>query len=213
MEIGDYIEKAENDLRASLEEFFTSVYPSGQLVSHGLEHHRRVWEYAKELLRNVYALKPGTDPNFVNKLIIACYLHDIGMSVEKGERHGRHSRKICDNFLAKNSPGSSFYEDMLHAIEHHDDKDYKGSKTENEILSILTAADDLDAFGPDGAERYLEIYRLRGIPEDELKDRIIANARNRFRNFELSFSGFPGLISEHKKRYESLISYLSVFTP
>ena len=131
------------------------------------------------------------------------------MSVEKGERHGGHSSSICSEFLKQNSLHASDYQDVLEAIKHHDDKDYGATPVENKIFYILTAADDLDAFGTDGAERYLEIYRLRGIQEDKINEKIIANALNRFRNFELNYSLFPDLISKHKRRYEALVCYLN----
>lgn len=209
MAIDKLITDAEEAFKESLEKFFLGVYPEGQLISHGIEHHRRVWQYAKELLNYVYNEKQLPDELFVSKLFLACYLHDIGMSVERGERHGWKSRMICEEFLAGHSLKLKDYEDALHAIEHHDNKDFMGSPVESEILSILTAADDLDAFGIFGAERYLEIYRLRGIPENEIKTRILSNARNRFMNFELNFGAYPILVGEHKKRYDLLVRYFN----
>jgi hypothetical protein len=40
-------ESAELQFKQILEEFFVSFYDEKSLVSHGIDHHRRVWKYAK----------------------------------------------------------------------------------------------------------------------------------------------------------------------
>ena len=88
MNLTAFIESAELRFKQVLEDFFVSVYDEKNLYSHGIDHHRRVWHYAKELLTTRLLqskLRPACDPS---KLIIACYLHDIGMSLEHGPRHG-----------------------------------------------------------------------------------------------------------------------------
>ena len=44
------IESAELKFKQILEDFFVSVYDEKNLLSHGIDHHRRVWNYARELL-------------------------------------------------------------------------------------------------------------------------------------------------------------------
>ena len=49
MELSGIIESAEKQYKQILEEFFISVYDESLLPSHGIDHHRRVWKYSKEL--------------------------------------------------------------------------------------------------------------------------------------------------------------------
>ena len=203
------ISSSEKRLIKHLELFFKSHYPDDTLVSHGLLHHRRVWDYAKDLIKCVYREKEMTDPLLTDKLLIACYLHDIGMTIETGEKHGCHSRAFCEIFLTQNNLDNSLYADVLQAVEDHDNKEFTGNAARSEILNILTTADDLDAFGMTGVERYLEIYRLRGITGSEAGARILENSHNRFRNFEQYFGKYPELFEKHKNRYMILVDHFS----
>lgn len=74
--------------------------------------------------------------------------------------------KICIQYFEENKlPKPDRFEEILFAIENHDDKDYKQNNTEpNSVFSILCNADDLDAFGKVGIVRYTEIYLLRELP-------------------------------------------------
>ncbi|MGD0341861.1 MAG: HD domain-containing protein, partial [Bacteroidales bacterium] len=182
-----------------------------RLWSHDLSHHRRVWEYARELLQNIGPEEINTNNLFIEKLIIACYLHDIGMSVDTGERHGRHSRKLCEQFLAENDLNPSDYTDVLDAIENHDNKDYTDSPVNDRLLMLLSVADDLDAFGYIGIYRYIEIYLARGIQPDKIGSIIRDNAARRFRNFESIFGRFPELISKHRIKFLVLDNFFKEF--
>ena len=118
------IESAELRFKQILEDFFISIYDDKTLSSHGIDHHRRVWSYAKELLPLVVSQQPVSISQLPSKLIIACYLHDIGMSVDPGIRHGHHSRDLCIQFLTNNHFPENEYQDVLEAIENHDKKNY-----------------------------------------------------------------------------------------
>jgi len=201
MNLTEKSRSAEIKLIQILEEFFVTVYDKKSLVSHGIEHHRRVWKYAKELVLKMAEHNKINDPDFPQKLIIACYLHDIGMSVDAGIRHGQHSKEICRRFFKTHKMEESDYKDVLLTIENHDNKDYQVSESTNDQLSILSAADDLDAFGLTGVYRYSEIYLLRGIQPEELGHLILDNAHKRFNNFEKTFSFSDELILKHKKRF------------
>ena len=98
MDLSEIIESAENQYKQILEEFFISVYNERSLSSHGIDHHRRVWNYAKELLKLIPSENINISSHFSSNLIIACYLHDIGMSVDPGVKHGKHSRDFCFSF-------------------------------------------------------------------------------------------------------------------
>jgi HD superfamily phosphodiesterase len=202
MNLEQNIESAEKKYIQVLKEFFIEKWGETQFFSHNLNHHVRVWNYAKELLlcHNKEITKYTSD--FCKKLLIACYLHDIGMSVNPGIKHGIQSNELCRTFLTRNNLKESDFTEVLDAVEYHDDKEYKtrGSNN-NEILKFLSAADDLDAFGYIGIYRYLEIYIARDIRPEVIGYEIRKNALKRFQNFELNFGNFPGLIERHRKRF------------
>jgi HD superfamily phosphodiesterase len=211
MNIESNIKLAGQKFIHALEEFFKSVYDDNKLPSHGIDHHRRVWNYAKELLQYLHKTEEKTDQDFVEKLLIASYLHDIGMAVDQGERHGLHSRILCEQFLSVNYLHLSDFQDVLEAIENHDNKEYIDSPSDNRLLMLLSVADDLDAFGHIGIYRYIEIYLARGAQPDKIGPMILENAARRFINFESIFGRFPGLIEKHRKRYLVLESFFKDF--
>jgi hypothetical protein len=201
------IESAELQFKQILEEFFIAVYNDKALSSHSIDHHRRVWSYAQKLLPLLANQKPINISRLPSELIITCYLHDIGMSVETGISHGKQSRDLCIQFLDQNAFPLDGYNDVLEAIENHDRKDYTGNTNVNDLLTILSVADDLDAFGFTGIYRYSEIYLTRGINPEEIGHLIIENAGKRFDNFVKTFGFTDELVQKHKKRYEILDNF------
>ncbi len=204
-------ESAELQFKQILEEYFISVYPEKSLASHGIGHHRRVWNYAKELtllLIDRHLIEDSFSPS---KMIIACYLHDIGMSVDSGIRHGHHSREICTRFLEKRNLKISSYDDVLQAIENHDNKEYITSAGKHNLLTILSVADDLDAFGFTGIYRYSEIYLMRGINYRDIGNLIKENVKGRFDNFVKTFGFSDELVQKHKKRYDTLVYFFDKY--
>jgi len=205
------IESAELRFKQILEVFFISIYDDKTLSSHGIDHHRRVWIYAKELLPLVVSQQPVSISQLPSKLIIACYLHDIGMSVNPGTFHGHHSRDLCLQFLTNNHLPENEYYDVLQAIENHDRKDYKGNTGVNDLLNILSVADDLDAFGFTGIYRYSEIYLTREINPEEIGHLIRNNAGKRFDNFVKTFGFADELVKKHKKRFYILDNFFNKY--
>jgi len=134
----------------------------------------------------------------------AVFLHDLGMRSDQGEKHGSQSRDMARIFLIRNNMDPDHYKDVLYAIEKHDDKKYRYKNPENTLLKILSIADDLDAFGEKGIERYLEIYHARGIPEECIGPAVLENAKARFDNFRLFAEQKPSLYMKHKRRYHIL---------
>lgn len=204
------IEAAEKEYKQLLEEFFVSVYNEDSLPSHGIDHHRRVWSYAKEILE----LIPLDNPRFSvlpARLIVACYIHDIGMTVDQGEKHGKQSRIFCEMFLTRNSLSGSDWNDVLNAIENHDNKDYDTNSEESDLLAFLSVADDLDAFGFIGIFRYIEIYLTRRIDPKKMGYLIRENAENRFENFEETFGSFRTLVHKHRGRFTILDNFFSKY--
>jgi HD superfamily phosphodiesterase len=193
--------------RQVLEDFFVTACKEKIFSSHGIEHHRRVWENAKQLTVFLANNNKQFSDDFANRLIIVCYMHDIGMSVDPGIKHGVHSRSICIRFLEEQNMHETEYKDVLEAIENHDKKDYSGNQVVNDLLLILSVADDLDAFGFTGIYRYAEIYLARGIPFNELGHRIQENAAKRFANFEKTFGFSEELLKFHLIKYNILIDF------
>ncbi|NLV18094.1 MAG: HD domain-containing protein [Bacteroidetes bacterium] len=202
MTLPEIISKTENLLLRQLEEFFLLTWGDTDLPSHDLEHHRRVWQYAVEVL--AYGDKELHEPMFIRQLIIAVFLHDLGMQSDQRERHGYQSREMAKTFLIRNDMDPDNYENVLFAIENHDNKKYRYKDKENTLLKILSIADDLDAFGKKGIERYMEIYHARGIPEECIGPAVLENAKARFDNFRLFSEQKPSLYMKHKKRYHIL---------
>jgi len=200
----EFISRAEEKYVKNLEEFFVRIWKDTYLPSHDLDHHRRVWRFAKELL---LALNEGENsdlPSSPEKILIACYLHDTGLSIDLSASHGKKSREICVKFLADNNLAEKKFKDVLDAIEFHDMKEQDFPLSPVDIIRIVSTADDLDAFGYIGIYRYFEIYLLRGIPRSELGPRIRENAATRFRNFLNAFGSCRKLVARHSIRFRIL---------
>jgi HD superfamily phosphodiesterase len=211
MNLSDQIIRSEEKLLRKLEDYFTENWGDTKLWSHDLSHHRRVWNFAKELLLHTDNQDVIKNEGFCDKLIIACYLHDIGMSVDSGSRHGSQSRRLCEQFLIKNDLNKSNYQNVLMAIENHDIKDYKNSTDNDPLLLFLSAADDLDALSYTGILRYADIYFKRGVKPENLGTMVLENAGKRFQNFETSFHKYPSLIEKHRKRYFVLTEFFNKY--
>ena len=211
MNITTLIQDSENKFKKNLEDFFLKIWGNTILLSHGIGHHRRVWHYSKEILCAVHDSGIKTSPDLAVKLIIASYLHDIGMSVDPGEQHGYFSGELCRIFITENQLDEPEFKDVIYAVAVHDQKEYNSSSGEKSLLSILSVADDLDAFGYIGIYRYLEIYLARGIPASEAAFRIKLNAEKRYSNFLNFSSDIKGLKEMHKERYQILLRFFKDF--
>lgn len=198
------ISKTEQQWLKPIVNHLQSVYGSVHLPSHDPSHHLRVWTYCKELIHQLVA--HDISLNFTaEQALIASLFHDVGLTVDTGEFHGYQSRLLCEQFFSNNhqQPVEGL-EGILYAIEHHDDKRFKGSGTKPnpvDLVTLISTADDLDAFGLVGVFRYLEIYAIRGIPIEDIPQKVLANLANRFANFEQNFGHIPALLSNHSDRY------------
>lgn len=207
MSLTELIGTSEEKLLIPLEDFFRSYYRDNHLVSHGLDHHRRVWKYAKEILGQKSSKGAVFDKYFIEKLLIACYLHDIGMIRDAGRHHGQFSMEICKEFLEANRLTFDEFKDVLVAIRDHDNKEYISRHEDDSLLLYLSIADDLDAFGYTGIYRYSEIYIVRGTDPAELGYQILENAACRFDNFRSVFVSYPEFIERHQKQYNVLTDF------
>jgi HD superfamily phosphodiesterase len=209
MNLENIIKSAEEKYLQILEEFFTEKWGKTLLYSHDIDHHRRVWLYAKELLTEVGKRESDRIAFSPDMLLIACYLHDLGMSVDIGERHGNHSSRFCREFLSKNGLSENKFSEVTEAIRNHDRKDQKSCDDSLNLSTFLSSSDDLDAFGYMGIYRYLEIYIARGIRPEIIGHEIRKNALKRFQNFEVNFGNFQDLIERHRKRFQILDEFFS----
>ena len=207
MNLTNQIESAEHRFKQILERYFASVYNEKILPSHGINHHRRVWINAKELLQVYYNYRSVIDPLLPFSLIIACYFHDIGMSIDSGVRHGHHGMDLCRKFLNENNLNEGNFPGLLTAIQNHDNKEYNEPWVKNELQTILSVADDLDAFGYTGIYRYLEIYIIRGASAKDIGFAIRDNAKKRFMHFSEAFGFDVTVIERHTKRFKILDNF------
>jgi hypothetical protein len=211
MLLSEKIIYSETKYKKILEEFFSGIFSVSFLPSHGIEHHHRVWHYVKEILQCLDENGFETDQILTDKLIITCFLHDSGMAIDSGFRHGVEGRKLCERFLHSNSLSLIEFSDVLNAIEYHDNKEYVSPNQPDDLLTILTVADDLDAFGFIGIYRYLEIYLERNKPVNELGTLIIENCMNRFNHFLRTYGFNSSLVEKHSKRYEIINSFFTSY--
>jgi HD superfamily phosphodiesterase len=211
MNLTGSIESAEKEFKQILEEFFIAVYTEESLTSHGIDHHRRVWNYSKELLNSIQSENTPDMLRLPAELIIACYMHDIGMSVDPGEKHGKQSREICSQFLKENNLSENDFIAALEAIEYHDNKNYSSNNFTNRLLMILSVADDLDAFGCIGIFRYSEIYLTREIGFEKIGFMIRENAQKRYNNFIKTFGSIDELVVKHWERYYLLDMFFTKY--
>ncbi len=175
------VELAERKWLVLIKKYIEILFTGFWMPSHDIQHHARVWRNACFLAQNLKT----DDPDFYEKLLLASFFHDIGLLVNMGSSHGLESRKACELFLQTHSGMVQFETNLLlKAIENHDDKEYlkQNIRTKNLIYSVLTVADDMDAFGAIGAYRYIEICLLRGMQETQIPGHILTNASRRYAN-------------------------------
>ena len=204
------INRAEDTWLTPLYSNAESLFLDAKLPSHDHTHHQRVWNLCKSLLLEISQINSSMDQSLVEGVLIAAFFHDLGMAYSTREDHGRLGRDLCDSwFRERGTTLPRRFEEIQEAIELHDNKE-KGSYSiinrsdPPQILSLLSIADDLEAFGTIGIYRYAEIYLLRHISLTDLGDRILANAESRFQNLQESCKMFQSIITIHQKEYALL---------
>ncbi len=138
--ITDLIQSVEEKYLVTLWNNCRAQFENSFIPSHDHYHHYRVWSFLKELLAELSNFKFFSKIQ-IEQLIIATWFHDTGLSKVLDEKHGLESAKICQEFLAENFDGTKEEkEEILNAIESHDDKNYKTiniSELHTDILSVL----------------------------------------------------------------------------
>lgn len=199
--IGETEAKWLNPLFNQCKEQFARIH----LPSHDEIHHMRVWNYAKMLLPHVQKQHIPFSETDIERLIIAVFFHDQGMSESLSKEHGQISRRICKTFFQTSTLAApTGFDSVLQAIENHDQKDYRGVNNTNtsfDVQKILNIADDLDALGITGAYRYLEIYLLRHMAVNAIPEAVLNNMEGRFKHFSETFASNHALLKVQGHRY------------
>jgi HD superfamily phosphodiesterase len=211
MDLSLEISAAENLFREKLEVYLYDIFRGITIDSHGPDHHRRVWKYARDLMGYPEVRLSITDSTFPLKLIIGSYLHDSGMAIDPGSSHGELSRGFCEKFILENGLRPADFTDMLEAVENHDKKEYNSPESKTILFDILTVADDLDALGYTGIYRYIEIYLMREKPFTELGNLITANVTGRFKNLERTFGHLPSFTARVRPRLDIITGFFEKY--
>lgn len=200
-----FIRNAESRWLPQLQSRCRQIFSQVHLPSHDETHHERVWKHAGELLLQLASHEVVFSENDIEKLIIAIFFHDTGMSVSTRKDHGKISREIAREFLHDKGIPADELKEILDAIEHHDKKDYhlNGGQPEPDLRSLLNLSDDLDALGFVGAYRYTEIYLLREIPLPEIPDMVLKNLSGRFHHMKEYFGFLPDYLKTQIVRYKA----------
>ncbi len=204
------IEEVEGNWLQQLYQYVRELFHEHPLLSHDHVHHFRVWEFSKEIIKQLDLEGFYFTKEEITGLIIAVFFHDAGMIKTLDKRHGQAGMEMCLEYFKIQPPLSKeLFQIVLLAILKHDDKDYKnkwilpGSTDQKSLTHILSVADDLDALGYTGIYRYLEIYQLRRIPLNEIPFRVYNNLSRRYKYFMYTMNNLPGLISRHQERFEA----------
>ncbi len=210
--MNDSISSVEKIWLPPLYAYCKMLFKNIKLVSHNHHHHLHVWQYARQLLKEIGKTGQTIDRETAEHTIIACFFHDAGMSETLEPRHGQVSRTICEQYFQDHPADINNFKNVLNAIEKHDDKSYLttkagGSSLPTDPLSVLQVADDLDAFGAIGVFRYAEIYLLRNIATNEISDLVIENSQTRFNNITKKYTPLTDFLAFHRRRLDYLVHF------
>ncbi len=186
-------------------DYCRSCFAGLYLPSHDETHHLRVWHYARQLIPLLPAKGILFNAAEVEGVLLASLLHDTGMAETFSPAHGAAGRRLAERFFSSCPVPPHLTEEILDAIEKHDDKAYREQATPatpgGRILLLLSVADDLDAFGYTGVFRYYEIYSLRGISVAQDSEKILRNLDHRFEHMLPYLPEEEGLLNRHRQRY------------
>jgi HD superfamily phosphodiesterase len=208
------IKTIENKWLPALSNGIETIFSDTFLPSHDLQHHLRVWKFAKDLLIAYENHNFFFSEEQIEALMVAVFFHDTGLTKTLDSAHGEAGFLIAQKFIEdlKGTWNNAFTHEMFEAIIKHDDKEY--SRITNGIIApgiyqILTIADDIDALGCLGLVRYFEIYIYRNIPETEILQKIKANISSRFDFISKQISLLTELLLLQQTRFEKSIYYLN----
>jgi hypothetical protein len=208
-----WISQAESRWLSLLSFHARQLFTGSFLPSHDHTHHQRVWNICKQILREICTLYVRLDESLVEGILIAAWFHDLGMVQSTRKDHGKLGKELCMNWFQQyGQKKPELYTEILNAIHWHDQKRDGAYATIQAnrrpgILSILSIADDLEAFGTIGIYRYAEIYLKRKVPLGELGSRVLENAEVRYKNLLQSCSLCKNLMLSYQSQYEILQNF------
>lgn len=216
MDLEKHLQQAESDWLSLSFDYLKSQFTKTPLPSHDHYHHLRVWNYARDLLRQLAKKNAHPDYEFVEAMLLSSMFHDAGMIQVKSSEHGKASNEIFNTFLNEVKKQPARKQNIEEAIEKHDDKSFSLAGKllvdgKIQLLPALHISDDLDALGSVGIYRYTEIYLLRGIPFEDLGLKIIANLSGRYGNFIANCSRLPEMIMKHSIRHHTIESFFRYY--
>lgn len=197
------IKNAENKWLKALQTHCNEIFRDVHLPSHDVTHHSRVWIHAKDLLLEMAKKGHVLNERDLEMLIISVFFHDTGMSQTMQKDHGKISRGIAKEFLKNKDIHGLELEEILDAIEFHDNKDYitKAGDHEFTLQSLLNICDDLDALSFIGAYRYFEIYTLRNIDIKDISDLVLDNIYKRYQYMKNYLQFAPNYMKLQTQKY------------
>lgn len=202
------IKEAETKWLNELYTFVSDLFKSTFIPSHNHRHHLRTWQNAKIILSHLTKEKYDFNFNQIEEVLIASLFHDTGLTQTLNEKHGKAGATICQNYFHKRGNFFPGLNSVLEAIELHENKSFsvKVASPAN-LVTIISVADDMDAFGIIGIYRYAEIYFMRGISVDELGTQVLHNLQSRFKNIEINYLRFPHFLNEVSIIYNQTKSF------
>lgn len=192
-----------------------SCFASTRLPSHNAQHHLRVWLHCRGLIIELHKAGIEIPSGLVENAIVACFFHDLGLTVNIGEMHGQLGAQMCRDYFRQHPDIPVRDMDAVaQAIALHDDKTAKqgvvSSPTAMLCLNrLVSTADDLDAIGVVGIFRYTEIYLKRGIPDSELPKKVLKNLKNRFTSFTSAYSSLHRFTDRQRLRYLDTMNFFT----
>ncbi len=185
--------------------FCKGCFSGTYLPSHDETHHLRAWHFAKTLIPGYHKAIQRFTPEQIEGILLAVMLHDTGMAETTDVTHGRASRRLAETFFAGMVIPPALTAGILIAVKKHDDKSYSSALSaasdEGIILSVLSTADDMDAFGTIGVFRYYEIYSLRNVKVKEMAGEVLPNLDRRYEVMGSKLQCCPEAFSDTGRRY------------
>jgi len=199
----------EKQWRPILEAACKKAFADTHIPSHDFAHHRRVWGYGYDILTKIDDGEEAEKCLNLGNLLAAYYFHDTGLTIDPGEEHGAASLKLYNGWIEEHPSITEITDEReKKAIVLHDDKTYKSNLNRStplaagDTLTLLSIADDLDAFGFIGIARYTEINLLRGATPINLPLKVVHNLESRWKFIEPLLLQLPDIYTIHRNRYQ-----------
>lgn len=160
----DIIRKTEKFLWENLMKSVNFEGNSQRSVEYRFEHSWRVANIGREI-----AEREGFD---VERMFVACLLHDVGYSVEMKDEndyknHGRYGARIARPFLLEIGYGKEEVEEMCYGIAIHVDDEADFAFERTPFSMTVGAADNIDRFDAYRLYENLQLADYANLPLSE----------------------------------------------